>query len=45
MDNIDDIEEPDERKGILSKSPLTELKHFSFVENVGLDYLHNYCLG
>ena len=45
MDKIDEIEDPDERKGILSKSPLTELDNFSFVAQIGLDYLHNYCLG
>ena len=45
MNNIDKLEDPDDRKGILSKSPLTELDNFSFVEQVGLDYLHNYCLG
>ena len=45
MNNIDKIEDRDERKGILSKSPLTELENFSFVEQIGLDYLHNYCLG
>ena len=45
MDHIDELDDPDDRKGILAKSPLTELQHFSFVDQIGLDYLHNYCLG
>ena len=45
MQNIDLIDDPEERKGILSKSPLLDLENFSFAEQVGLDYLHNFCLG
>ena len=45
MSKIDDIEDPDVRKGIVDKSPLLDLKHFSFIDQIGLDYLHNYCLG
>ena len=45
MERIDKLDNPDERKGILSKSPLTELENFSFVDQIGLDYLHNFCLG
>ena len=45
MAKIETIEDPAELKGIVGKSPLLELNNFSFVGQIGLDYLHNYCLG
>ena len=45
MRDVETNDDTQKLKGIVAKSPLLELKHFSFVGNVGLDYLHQFCLG
>ena len=45
MTKLDVITEAEERKGIVAQSPLLDLNHFSFTDNLATDYLHFLCLG